>query len=647
MAGRGLKDYLQRYVNNPLDGADGGKAKKKKKSKGNSGGGGNAGSGVIIVDDDATWHREVQEEEEDELDEDGEGPQVIEDVEVKRMHKMEALKTHRPYLSMANDGSGWVTVMDDKAPGGGSGDDNSAPRSPLEGNSSDLSAKRKRSDSPDLSPSKQRKHSRDLSPPRRMNDSNLSPPRRRRDSTDLSPPRRRNDSTDLSSPRRRTGSPNLSYPMKRKGSPDLFPTRRRRDSPQDESLSLSSMRKRMDSPDSSPPRRRKVSPDPAFGRRNSSRIEEDLAPPRRSKFSGGGSKVERRDSSPRRRKDSLDLSPHRRKHDSPIGQPRDISTKRKGDNSPDLSPPRRRKGSVDLSPRRSKISTGDSSLEHRDPPRRSDSPDLSAPRGRRDSLDLPLARKLGSKDLSPPRNPQNLTSTKQNRSQDLSPPRKKGNARMSDGTFAGLKSEKEVVSEAERKRAAEAKMLSELDPSLSGRGAKTVFRDKRGKRLEGLEEMLRQQRGEVKPAEQPLEWGKGLAQKKVAEANFAELEAEKSRPFARYRDDAELDKSLKERLRWGDPMAHLVKQKNGEPVLEDLGAREEMKASGFIVPQEIPKHSWLKRGIAPPPNRYDIRPGRHWDGVDRSTGHEQGLFKSKNEKKARDLEAYLWSVSDM
>ncbi|KAJ7952925.1 BUD13-like protein [Quillaja saponaria] len=82
--------------------------------------------------------------------------------------------------------------------------------------------------------------------------------------------------------------------------------------------------------------------------------------------------------------------------------------------------------------------------------------------------------------------------------------------------------------------------------------------------------------------------------------------------------------------------------KSEKKVLPNLGDNEKMKESGFVIPQEIPDHSWLKRGLDAAPNRYVIRPGRHWDGVDSSTGFEKESFTRTNEKEAR-----FWSVSDM
>ncbi|GJY02661.1 BUD13 protein [Tanacetum coccineum] len=144
-----------------------------------------------------------------------------------------------------------------------------------------------------------------------------------------------------------------------------------------------------------------------------------------------------------------------------------------------------------------------------------------------------------------------------------------------------------------------------------------------------------------------VEWGKGLAQKREAEARLEEMELQKTKTFARTRDDPDLERMLKEKVRWGDPMTHFVKRKESELALPDIGDNEKMKESGFVVPQEAPNHSWLKRGLDTAPNRYGIRPGRHWDGVDRSNGFEKKMFSGKNEKQATEREAYLGSVSDM
>ncbi|KAJ8527980.1 hypothetical protein K7X08_015431 [Anisodus acutangulus] len=152
----------------------------------------------------------------------------------------------------------------------------------------------------------------------------------------------------------------------------------------------------------------------------------------------------------------------------------------------------------------------------------------------------------------------------------------------------GLVTSKDIKEEIAKTKKEDMLRFEDMDPLLSGRGAEP----------------------EIK-----LEWRKGLAQKRELESRFQELESEKDRPFARNRDDPELERMLKERLRWGDPMAHLVKKNKGR--------------------------RWIKRGLDVPANRYSIRPGRHWDGVDRSTGYEKELFKRVNEKRATERETYL------
>jgi len=48
-----------------------------------------------------------------------------------------------------------------------------------------------------------------------------------------------------------------------------------------------------------------------------------------------------------------------------------------------------------------------------------------------------------------------------------------------------------------------------------------------------------------------------------------------------------------------------------------------------------------------PPNRYNIRPGHLWDGVNRTNGFEVRLLSSMNQAQARAEVAHKWSTEDM
>lgn len=144
------------------------------------------------------------------------------------------------------------------------------------------------------------------------------------------------------------------------------------------------------------------------------------------------------------------------------------------------------------------------------------------------------------------------------------------------------------------------------------------------------------------------EWSTGVAQKEAAVAAAVELAKASAAPFARRRDDVELEANLKAQLREGDPMAALVARKSQADYLppEAAAAAGALAAAAeALKPAKPPKP--LYSGPPPPPNRYGIRPGYRWDGVVRGNGWEAKLVAHKAKTASSAEQRYRYATADM
>ncbi|XP_069735459.1 BUD13 homolog [Phaenicophaeus curvirostris] len=620
MAAQGLSmaEYLQRYLSGPEAAQP--RRRREKKPAGSAGRG-----GMRFVDDDVSWYSITATQEEEEED-DGDVPVVSEFIDERPdvVKLMEAFRTNTKWK-----------LLGDRNGDSQSSDVLAAYRSTV---------RRQRHDTPDPSPPRRQRHDTpEPSPLRRQRHDTPEPTplvRQRHDTPEPSPlVRQRHDTPEPTPPRRHDTPEPLPLVRQRHDTPEPSPPRRQRH----------------DTPEPTPPRRHDT-PEPTPPRRHDT---PEPSPPRRHDTPEPSTPVRQRHDTPEptpprcQRHDTPEPStPVRQRHDTPEPTP----PRHQRHDTPDLSPPRwRRCDSPDASsalgkksckaPEKSQLWGAQGEQSRLRPGvsakslsrlKRQATPDLSPPRKKRYNSDS---------DSSPPwrKRAASLSLKKQSRTKggfqntsdaDLSPPRnreargspKKANV-MFSGVKAGLVSADVLRREQQELRRNErnTKHLEE-----ESQHAETVYRDKSGRKRDLMREWLEQRQkaeAQSKRDAQYAKWGKGLVQERQQQQNVEDAIKEMQKPLARYIDDEDLDRMLREHEREGDPMADLIKKRKAKENKE----------------KEKPRY----KGPAPPLNRFNIWPGHCWDGVDRSNGFEQQRFARIANKKAVQELAYKWSVEDM
>ncbi|KAL9604390.1 MAG: hypothetical protein Q9219_000578 [cf. Caloplaca sp. 3 TL-2023] len=195
------------------------------------------------------------------------------------------------------------------------------------------------------------------------------------------------------------------------------------------------------------------------------------------------------------------------------------------------------------------------------------------------------------------------------------------------GTLVGLQTGDQLAAQLDRQKEQEHRRFLTESAERNGKASETIYRDASGRiinvAMKRAEARKKAEEEAAKAAEQ-LEAQKGDVQKAERQRRKEALRDAKFMPVARYADDAEMNDELREKERWNDPAAQfMTKPKKGKS-----STGKPLYNGPFT------------------PNRYGIRPGHRWDGVDRGNGFEKEYFTARNRR--RDLKEldYTWQMDE-
>lgn len=203
-----------------------------------------------------------------------------------------------------------------------------------------------------------------------------------------------------------------------------------------------------------------------------------------------------------------------------------------------------------------------------------------------------------------------------------------GAVKMSDGTHAGLQSAAAVSAQLKKRQREERDDFERH--RKSAKEEETVYRDATGRRIDISMKRAEARRAAAEAEEkerQAKEALKGEVQQEEARKRREKLDDAKLMSFARTVDDEEMNQELKQQQRWNDPMMQFMSEKKKPSV----GSKSNRRP--------------VYNGAAPP-NRYGIKPGYRWDGVDRSNGFEGERFRAINRREMNKGLSYSWQMDE-
>ncbi|QGA21509.1 hypothetical protein EYB26_009220 [Talaromyces marneffei] len=206
-----------------------------------------------------------------------------------------------------------------------------------------------------------------------------------------------------------------------------------------------------------------------------------------------------------------------------------------------------------------------------------------------------------------------------------------GGQRMESGARAGLQTAAQtaamVAAQERRKKAELAAFQASVKQQQQEGGGETIYRDASGRIINVAMKRAEARKAaeEAAKAEQAAKDAlMGDVQRQAKEERMEQLRSARAMPLARTIEDEDLNEELRQQDRWNDPAAQFLTTK---------------KAGVSKTGRPL-----YKGGFAP--NRYGIRPGHRWDGVDRGNGFEKEWFQARARKdRIRDLE-YEWQMDE-